>query len=94
MKIKQEYVVKSIGEDIVVVPIKNEAVKFNGIITLNKTGKFIFELLQRENLTKEELLKRVLDKYDVNESQAKKDIDAFILKCQRNELIDEEGISE
>lgn len=92
MKIKKDYVVKTIGDDIVVVPIKDEAVRFNGIITLNKTGKYLFENLQAKDLAKEELIKLILDKYDVNEKKAKKDIDAFILKCQNNGLIDEESI--
>ncbi|MCF7924720.1 MAG: PqqD family protein [Candidatus Izimaplasma sp.] len=92
MKIKKDYVVKTIGDDIVVVPIKDEAVRFNGIITLNKTGKFLFENLQASDLDKAELLRLILDKYDVSENKAKKDIDAFILKCKNNGLIDEESI--
>lgn len=91
MKIKKDYVVKSIGEDIVVVPVKDEAIRFNGIITLNKTGKFLFETLQLESLTEKELLEYVLDKYDVEESRAKKDIEHFLSKCNKHGLLDEEG---
>lgn len=88
MKIKRDYVIKTIGEDIVVVPVKDEAVRFNGIISLNKTGKFLFETLQETDLTEEELSKRVLGHYDVSESKAKKDIHAFIKTCKANGLID------
>ena len=92
MKIKRDYVIKTIGEDVVVVPVKNEAVRFNGIISLNRTGKFLFEILQNENLDEEALLTRVFKKYDVDEARAKKDITAFIFKCHENGLIDEESI--
>ena len=91
MKVKKDYVIKTIGEDIVVVPIKNEAVRFNGIITLNKTGKFLFELLQKESLTEDILLEKMLDKYDVDIKKAKKDIEGFIEILRKNNLLDEES---
>ncbi|MGD9964158.1 MAG: PqqD family protein [Candidatus Izemoplasmatales bacterium] len=91
MKIKKDYVIKTIGEDIVVVPVRNEAVRFNGIITLNKTGKFLFELLQNEFLNEEELLGRMLDNYDVDINRAKKDIEGFIEILRKNNLLDEES---
>jgi predicted PilT family ATPase len=92
MKIKKDYVIKTIGEDIVVVPVRNEAVRFNGIITLNKTGKFLFELLQNEFLNEEELLGRMLDNYDVDINRAKKDIEGFIEILRKNNLLDEENL--
>lgn len=88
MKIKKDYVIKTIGEDIVVVPIKDEAISFNGIITLNKTGKFLFESLQKQDLSKEELLESILDTYDVSEEKASQDIDVFIKKCKKQGLME------
>jgi len=88
MKIKSNYVIKTIGEEIVVVPVKDEAVRFNGIITLNKTGKFLFQSLQENSLTKNELLALVLDKYDVEEEVASKDLEAFIEVCKENDLLE------
>lgn len=85
---KSDYVIKTIGQDIVVVPIKDEAVRFNGIISLNHSGKFLFELLQKEDLSEKELLIKVMDQYDVSKDMAKKDIQAFIKICQTNGLID------
>jgi hypothetical protein len=92
MKIKPNYVLKTIGDNIVVVPVKEEALRFNGIITLNKTGQFLFETLQKEALSKAQILTKVLDKYDVEENQAKKDVDSFIEKCLENNLIDEKSL--
>jgi hypothetical protein len=89
MRIKANYVLKTIGSNIVVVPLKEEALRFNGIISLNKTGQFLFELLQKEDLTEVELLSKVLDKYEVDELQASKDIKAFINECKKNQIINE-----
>jgi hypothetical protein len=88
MKIKKDYVIKTIGEDIVVVPIKDEAISFNGIITLNKTGKFLFDSLQKQDLSKEELLESILETYDVSEEKASQDIDVFIKKCKKQGLME------
>lgn len=92
MKIKSNYVLKKIGDNIIVVPLKEEALRFNGIISLNKTGQFLFESLQESSLTKQELLDKVLDRYDVESSIALKDIEDFIKKCEGNNLFDENSI--
>ena len=58
------------------------------MIQLNSTGAFIWEQLQTDK-TKEELLGLVLDKYELTEQQAKKDIDLFIDKLRNDNLLDE-----
>ena len=90
MKIKQDYVIKQIGKETVVVPVKDEAVRFNGIITLNNTAKFIFKSLQEESLTKEEILKRILDHFEVSLELAEKDLTNFIKTLKENNLLEEE----
>ncbi len=90
MRIKQEYVLKTIGNEFIIVPIKDEAVRFNGIITVNKTASFLFQLLQEKNLDTEELISLVLDKYDVDEGTAKKDVQIFVEKCKDKGLLDEQ----
>ncbi len=89
MRIKQDYVLKQIGEDIIIVPVKNEAIRFNGIITVNKTAKFMFLALQSEDLTVDELIKKVLENYEIEEIVARRDALDFIEKCQKNGLFNE-----
>ncbi len=45
MKLKPGYIVRSIAGETIVVPTGEEAIRFNGIMTLNKTGKVLFEAL-------------------------------------------------
>jgi hypothetical protein len=90
MKIKKDYVIKKIGKELIIVPVKDEAIRFNGIITVNKTGAFLFGLLQEENLTVDQLVDKVLNNYEVDEVTARKDIEAFIKICQEHSLLDEE----
>lgn len=87
MKIKDGFVVKEVGNQYMVLPVGEGALNFNGIMTLNKTGKFLFELLQ-ENRELDELLECVLDKFEVDIHIAKKDIIEFTQSLQNKGLLE------
>jgi len=76
MKIKQDYLLKTIGNETIIVPVRDEAVRFNGVITVNKTAAFLFQLLQENEYSEVELISSLLEKYDVDETRAKKDVQA------------------
>ena len=87
MKIKSNYVLRSIGDQFVVVPIGEEAIKFNGIITLNNSGKFLFKKLQ-ENVEITDLVDSLLNAYEVSEAKALKDVQNFINILKENDLLE------
>ncbi len=86
MKIAEGYMLKSIADTYVVVPIGNRSVDFSSIISVNETGAFIWKQLESDT-TPEEILKNMLAEYDVSEAEAKADIDAFIEKLAGAELL-------
>jgi hypothetical protein len=86
MKIKAGYVVRTIAKETVVVPVGVEAVNFNGIITLNKTGKALWEQLTTEK-TAEELVVFLTANYEVDLAIAQKDVAEFIAKLQKNNIL-------
>jgi len=88
MKIKEDYVLRSVSGQHVVVPTGEEAINFNGIISLNETGKFLFERLQ-EGRDKETLIQEFQEAYDIDENTAKEDIDDFLRVIRENNLLDE-----
>ena len=77
MRIKEGFLLREVAGNTVVVPIGDEAVEFNGVITINETGKFIWELMQ-DGIEKEELLDRYMKEYNISEDDAKEDIKTFI----------------
>ena len=77
MRIKEGFLLRQVAGNTVVVPIGDEAVEFNGVITINESGKFIWELMQ-EGIEKEELLEKFMKEYSLSEEEAKEDIRAFI----------------
>jgi hypothetical protein len=87
LKVKSEYILRELAGQNIVVPVGSEAVNFNGIMTLNGSGKRLFKKLQEET-TKEELIALILDHYEVCIEQAKADVEAFIKKLESNNILE------
>jgi len=88
VKIKDDYILRSVANQHVVVPTGETAINFNGIITLNDTGKFLFEAL-KDDTDKEILIDKLTKNYDVTEEKARKDVEAFLDILRKNDLLDE-----
>ena len=86
MKIEKEYILREIAGDYIVVPVGAAALEFNGMITVNETGAFLWEKL-REGTTKEELLHAMLEEYEVSEKEAEADIQEFLQMLQKNKIL-------
>lgn len=86
MKIKDGFVLREVAGSYIVVAV-GEAVKtFKGIVNLNETGAFLWKILEK-GATKDEMLKKLLAEYDVDEETAKADIDGFVNKLQEAKLV-------
>jgi hypothetical protein len=86
MNIKPGYLLRDVAGQHVVVPTGAAAVDFNGIITLNGTGRFLWERLSG-GATRASLVASLLAEYAVDGATAARDVDAFLAKLDENELI-------
>lgn len=77
MKVDKEFVLREIAGDYVIIPIGRTVLSFNGLITVNEIGAFLWNLLQGD-VTKEDLVAKVLDEYEVDEETAREDIQEFL----------------
>ena len=59
------------------VPVGNTALTFNGLVTLNESGAFLWKHMEK-NRPREELVQEVLQEYEVSEEQARLDIGQFL----------------
>lgn len=89
MKTKKGFMLRSVAGRHVVVAIGQASVDFNGLITLNETGAYIWEKLSK-SITYDELLADMLNDYDVDEATAKEGIDSFLSTARNANLIDED----
>lgn len=78
LKLKDGFILRQIGGDTMVIP-SGEELDLNMMITLNDTGKFLWERLQ-EGTTEQALLDAVLAEYDAQEADARKYIAEFVEK--------------
>lgn len=77
MKRNGEFLLRSVADTLVLVPIGAAVSSFEGMVTLNATGAFLWETLETVQTT-ESLTKALTDRYDVTESKARQDVDAFV----------------
>lgn len=82
MRIKDGFILRTISNETVVIPIEGD-LDLNMMIKINDTGRFLWENLQEETTT-EELVHAVLHTYDIDESTARLYIDAFIKELDTN----------
>lgn len=87
MKIKDNFVLRKVADSYVVVPVGSLTLDFNGIINLNETGAFLFEILQN-GADKQTLVNKMLDEYEVTPEKAKADIDVFIKKIEDADILE------
>lgn len=87
MKIKDGFVVRNVAGSNIVVPTGSARVDFNGIVTLNETGMFLWNKLEN-GAEKEELLKAIMTEYDVDETTATTDINLFLDKLEGAGLVE------
>ena len=88
MKIKEGYILRSIDDQHVVVPTGAAAINFNGIITLNDTGKTLFKALKTDQ-DRNSLVEIILDTYAVEQPRARQDVETFIQTLKQHDLLDE-----
>lgn len=88
MKIKEGFILREVAGSNIVVPIGDEQMSFNGVITLNDVGTFIWKHLE-SGATIEELVKAVTDTYDVDKETAAADIDRYIFKLRDKNIIED-----
>lgn len=86
MKLKMQFILRDIVGETVLVPINESTSSFNGLITVNELGKFIWENIESSK-DEDELLQRILDEYEVDKDVAKADLDEFLGKLKVVDII-------
>ncbi|MBQ7505413.1 MAG: PqqD family protein [Clostridia bacterium] len=88
MKIKDGFMLRQFGDSYIVVAVGDDSENFNKLITINSVGAFIYKLLS-EDRTRDEIVKAMLEKYDVSEEIAVRDCDAYITNLKTAGLLDD-----
>ena len=82
MRMKDGFLLRTVAGQHVVLP-DCETLNLNMMITLNETGAFLWERLQKE-ATVEDLVQALLGEYDVDRETAEAAVAAFVKKLEDN----------
>ena len=86
MEVKMDFVLRDIAGDLLLIPAGKSALDLNGMLTLNEVGGEIWRLLP-EVKDEEELIARLLDLYEVEEEELRKDVGDFLESLRKLGLL-------
>ena len=81
MKRSESFLLREVAGKQVVVPLGKAAVEFPGMLTLNSTGAYLWELLAQEQ-TEDSLATAFCQRYDVDEATARGCVNRFVGKLR------------
>lgn len=87
MKIKKNFILHKLVNGYVCVPVGETMSEFNGLININETGAFLWQFLEND-VSREFLLSKLLEEYDVDKKTAQNGLDKFLLKLKENDILD------
>ena len=85
MKLKDGFILRTVAGETVVLPAGG-VTNFDMMITLNETGKFLWERLTNE-VEEADLVKAVLEEYDVSEERAAQSVAAFVARLKELDFL-------
>ncbi|WP_216696816.1 PqqD family protein [Anaerostipes faecalis] len=86
MKRNSDFMLRNIAGEVVLVPTGQATQQFNGLITLNEVAAFIWKNLDEAG-TREQLVKMILDEFEVDQKTAEADVDGFINALKEHDMI-------
>lgn len=81
-----EFIYREIAGESILIPNGKMARKFNGLASLNKTGLFLWKLLEQER-TFQELCVIFAEEYELTEKQSKEDVTEFLKLALTRDLV-------
>lgn len=88
MKIKDGFILRNVADTHIVVPVGANMLNVKGMLSLNESGAFLWEVLMK-GADENSLLTSLLDEYEVDEGTAKEDISGFLNKIREIGALDE-----
>lgn len=89
MQLKKTFITRKVADMQIMVPVGESAQVFSGFVKSNKTAAYIVELF-RNDITEEQAVEKVLEKYEVDRETALRDVRMVIENLQSIHAFEEE----
>ena len=87
MKAKEGFVLRHVVDEYILMPTGDNISRFNGTVLMNQVSAFVWEKLQNP-ISKADLLKTILDEFEVEKSVAAADLDALLATLKQYDVIE------
>ena len=81
MQVSKDYLLRTIAGETILIPSGAAAQKFNGLVTVNSLGAFIWDLLQSPT-DLDGLVGRITEEYEVDAATARADAEEFLAELR------------
>ena len=88
MKLRGEFVVRQVLDNIVAIPVGETALRFSGMILLNDVSKVIWECLERGS-DQPAIVSAVTEAFEVSREEAETDAIEFLSRLNQAGLLEE-----
>lgn len=87
MKIKDNFILRQVVDNWVVLPLGEQTLDFTGVLTMNEAGALLWRTLE-QGCDLEQLVEALTGEYTVSRDQARKDAQEFVEKLSRVGCLD------
>ena len=89
MRISDQYMLRQVADEYLVIPVGEAALKVKGLIGLSESGSLLYRRLQ-SGCTEEDLVSALLAEYDIDAQTARADTRGFLEQMRRMGILIEE----
>ena len=89
MQIKKDFTIQKVGNSYVAVAVGESSKEFHGMIRLNETGAFLWNLMAEKNCTEEDLVEAILAEYEVDRETVVADVRRIVAELAENNIFAE-----
>jgi hypothetical protein len=89
MRASSQFILRNIADEYLLIPVGEAAMRIQGLIAMSESGAMFFNKLKK-GCTKSDLVSALMAEYEVSESVATEDTDAFLHQMRYFQAILEE----
>ena len=89
MKINDQFILRNVAGDNLLVPTGDAAIDVKGLILLSESGAILYDQLKKGK-TKEDLVAVLTSEYEVSEEEARQDTESFLEQMRQLHILLEE----
>jgi len=86
MQIKKDFTIQKVGGSYVAVAVGESSKNFHGMIRLNETGAFLWNLMAEKDCSEDDLVNAILAEYDVDRETVVADVCRIVEALAQNDI--------